>query len=123
MPAGVVRVWVDDVAYESPYTDKASREKAITKIIVNNASIGSQINIDIIPSLHRQEHYVTEEAKRGSYSWEIWKKNCQTHQNRTRGRKTFYRPGSKTKKGVCFKCIGIAVYIFSDSSTDHFISN
>lgn len=117
MSDGTVRVWIDGVAFESPYTDIESRQKAITKSIFNNASIGSQISIDIIPNIQRKEHYVTEEYKKGGYSWEMLEKSRWVYNNRKKGIKNFRRPGSRTKKGVCFKCIGIAVYSLPDRDT------
>jgi len=129
MPSGIVRVWIDGVAFESPYTGIESRQKAITKSILKNATIGSQISIDIIPNLHRKEYYVTEESKKGGYSWALWAKNFEAYrnrknhqENRSRKSKVYPRP-KRRKEGLCFKCIGIAVYIFSDRSTNHFVSN
>jgi hypothetical protein len=119
MPSGTVRVWIDGVAFESEYSNIASRQREITKIIINNATLKSQIQIDIIPNIQLKEHYVSEETKKGGYSRQLWEKNIDQYTHRIHAWKAHKKPGSRTKKGVCFKCLGIAAYRFTDNSAVH----
>jgi hypothetical protein len=117
MPAGKIRVWIDGVSFESEYVDQASRQKEITRTILANAILKSHIEIDIIPNTELKEHNVSEETKKGGYSWQLWNKNVDMHTHKKNAWKTHKRPGSKTKKGICFKCIGLSVYSLSDSNS------
>lgn len=121
MPSGVLRVWVDGIAYETTYTSAAHREKEITRILIDNSTLKTRdIIIDIIPRI--TERYVLQEAKRGGYDWSLQEKARNRERMRQRYKKTLRSHGSNKKKGLCHRCIGIAVYRISDCSNNYSFS-